>query len=163
MPLGTLDRSPPPFFRQGPSALTKLALCSALALLLMVADARFKLMQPARAVLALRGAHQPAPVAQPLSAFDEIDDETIDAACVAGGIYRVDLMRAYNVLRAHPAKITTRVDGIAASAAFGAALASGQLARPSLNSSTRLSPAPPGAQAVGLLAASSLLRRLALN
>jgi rod shape-determining protein MreC len=53
MPLGTLDRSPPPFFRQGPSALTKLALCSALALLLMVADARFKLMQPARAGLAL--------------------------------------------------------------------------------------------------------------
>jgi rod shape-determining protein MreC len=49
MPLGTLDRSPPPFFRQGPSALTKLALCSALALLLMVADARFKLMHPARA------------------------------------------------------------------------------------------------------------------
>ncbi|PTT81810.1 rod shape-determining protein MreC [Pelomonas sp. HMWF004] len=53
MPLGTLDRSPPPFFRQGPSALTKLVLCSALALLLMVADARFKLMQPARATLAL--------------------------------------------------------------------------------------------------------------
>jgi rod shape-determining protein MreC len=53
MPLGTLDRTPPPFFRQGPSALTKLALCSALALLLMVADARFKLMQPARAALAL--------------------------------------------------------------------------------------------------------------
>lgn len=53
MPFGTLDRSPPPFFRQGPSALTKLALCAALALLLMVADARFKLMQPARAALAL--------------------------------------------------------------------------------------------------------------
>jgi rod shape-determining protein MreC len=53
MPLGTLDRTPPPFFRQGPSALTKLALCSALALLLMVADARFKLMMPARAGLAL--------------------------------------------------------------------------------------------------------------
>ncbi|MFG6457351.1 rod shape-determining protein MreC [Roseateles sp. BYS96W] len=53
MPLGTLDRSPPPFFRQGPSALTRLALCSALALVLMVADARFKLVQPARAALAL--------------------------------------------------------------------------------------------------------------
>ena len=39
MPLGTLDRSPPPFFRQGPSALTKLALCSALALVLMAATA----------------------------------------------------------------------------------------------------------------------------
>lgn len=53
MPLGTLDRTPPPLFRQGPSALTKLALCSAFALLLMVADSRFKLMQPARAALAL--------------------------------------------------------------------------------------------------------------
>lgn len=53
MPLGTLDRTPPPFFRQGPSALTKLALCAALALVLMVADARFQLMQPVRAAFAL--------------------------------------------------------------------------------------------------------------
>lgn len=52
MPLGTLDRDPPPFFRQGPSALSKLAVCSALALFLMVADARFKMMQPLRQVLA---------------------------------------------------------------------------------------------------------------
>lgn len=52
MPLGTLDRDPPPFFRQGPSALSKLAVCSALALFLMVADARFKMMQPLRAALA---------------------------------------------------------------------------------------------------------------
>ena len=43
MPLGTLDRTPPPFFRQGPSALTKLIFFSALALFLMVADTRFKL------------------------------------------------------------------------------------------------------------------------
>ena len=52
MALGTLDRTPPPFFRQGPSALTKLTLCSALALFLMVADTRFQLMQPLRAVIA---------------------------------------------------------------------------------------------------------------
>nr|WP_315494296.1 rod shape-determining protein MreC [uncultured Rhodoferax sp.] len=52
MPLGTLDRDPPPFFRQGPSALSKLAVCSALALFLMVADSRFKMMQPLRVVLA---------------------------------------------------------------------------------------------------------------
>jgi len=52
MPLGTLDRDPPPFFRQGPSALTKLAVCSALALFLMVADARFKVMQPLRISMA---------------------------------------------------------------------------------------------------------------
>jgi rod shape-determining protein MreC len=52
MPLGTLDRDPPPFFRQGPSALSKLAVFSALAIFLMVADARFKMMQPLRVVLA---------------------------------------------------------------------------------------------------------------
>ena len=52
MPLGTLDRDPPPFFRQGPSALSKLAVFSALALFFMVADARFNVMQPQRVVLA---------------------------------------------------------------------------------------------------------------
>ena len=52
MPLGTLDSGPPPFFRQGPSALSRLAVCSALALFLMVADARFKVMQPLRVGLA---------------------------------------------------------------------------------------------------------------
>jgi rod shape-determining protein MreC len=52
MSLGTLDRTPPPFFRQGPSALTKLTFFSALALLLMVADTRFQITQPVRAVIA---------------------------------------------------------------------------------------------------------------
>ena len=52
MPLGTLDRTPPPFFRQGPSALTKLTFFSALALFLMVADTRFKLTVPLRAGIA---------------------------------------------------------------------------------------------------------------
>ena len=52
MPLGTLDRTPPAFFRQGYSALTKLVFFAALALFVMVADARFKITQPVRAVLA---------------------------------------------------------------------------------------------------------------
>jgi rod shape-determining protein MreC len=52
MPLGTLDRTPPPFFRQGTPALTKLALFSALALFLMAADTRFQVAQPLRAALA---------------------------------------------------------------------------------------------------------------
>lgn len=52
MQIGTLNREPPPFFRQGPSALSKLAVCSALALFLMVADARFKVMQPVRVAVA---------------------------------------------------------------------------------------------------------------
>ena len=52
MPLGTLDRTPPPFFKQGPSALSKLMVCSALALFLMVADTRLRIAQPLRAVVA---------------------------------------------------------------------------------------------------------------
>ena len=52
MPLATLDRTPPPFFRQGHSALTKLLVCGALALFLMVADSRFRLVQPLRLALA---------------------------------------------------------------------------------------------------------------
>ena len=51
MPLGTLDRSPPPFFKQGPSALSKLMFFSALSLFLMVADVRFNITQPVRAAL----------------------------------------------------------------------------------------------------------------
>ena len=52
MSLGTLDRTSPPIFKQGLSALSKLILFSALALFLMVADSRFKVTQPLRAVLA---------------------------------------------------------------------------------------------------------------
>lgn len=52
MPLGTLDRSPPPFFKQGPSALSKLVFFSTLSLFLMVADTRFRITQPVRAALA---------------------------------------------------------------------------------------------------------------
>ena len=52
MPLGTLDRSPPPFFRQGTSALTKVLVFAALAVFLMAADTRFALTQPLRVALA---------------------------------------------------------------------------------------------------------------
>ena len=52
MPLGTLDGTPPPFFRQGHSALSKLTFYCALALFLIVADARFHVTQPLRIALA---------------------------------------------------------------------------------------------------------------
>ncbi|HSQ72989.1 MAG TPA: rod shape-determining protein MreC [Rubrivivax sp.] len=52
MPLGTLDRTPPPFFRQGFSARSKLVFFAALAVFLMVADTRFKVIEPTRAALA---------------------------------------------------------------------------------------------------------------
>ena len=53
MPLGTLDRTPPAFFKQGPSAISKLLFFSALSVLLMVADVRFNVTQPLRATLAV--------------------------------------------------------------------------------------------------------------
>jgi rod shape-determining protein MreC len=53
MPLGTLDRTPPPFFRQGPSARTKLVFFAALALFLMVADNRFRVATTLREGLAI--------------------------------------------------------------------------------------------------------------
>jgi rod shape-determining protein MreC len=52
IPQGTIDRTPPPIFRQGPSALTKLVFFSALAVFLMVADRRFGVVEPLRAALA---------------------------------------------------------------------------------------------------------------
>ena len=52
MPLGSVDRRVPSLFRQGPSLLSQLAFYSALALFLMVADARFKLTEPVRQVVA---------------------------------------------------------------------------------------------------------------
>lgn len=52
MSLGTLDRTPPPFFRQGLSAVSKLAVFSALSLFLMVADVRLNITAPLRSALA---------------------------------------------------------------------------------------------------------------
>lgn len=52
MPFGSLDRTPPPFFNQGPSSLSKLIFFSALALFLMVADHRFEVAKVVRSSLA---------------------------------------------------------------------------------------------------------------
>ena len=52
MPLGTIDRTPPPIFRQGWSALSKLVFFSAMALFLMVADKRVAVIAPLRAAIA---------------------------------------------------------------------------------------------------------------
>lgn len=41
MPYGSLDKTLPPFFKQGPTSLSKLLVLSAMALFLMVADNRF--------------------------------------------------------------------------------------------------------------------------
>ncbi|MEH3085540.1 MAG: rod shape-determining protein MreC [Xylophilus ampelinus] len=53
MPLLSIDHHAPPLFKQGQSALSKLAVFSALALFLMVADARFGIVPPLRAAISV--------------------------------------------------------------------------------------------------------------
>lgn len=53
MPLGTVDRTPPPFFKQGPSALSKLMVLSAVAVLLMVVDVRMHWAAPVRSAVSV--------------------------------------------------------------------------------------------------------------
>ncbi len=53
MALDTLDRSPPPFFRQGLPALSKLVLLGLLCVLLMSADHRLGLSQPIRSAISV--------------------------------------------------------------------------------------------------------------
>jgi rod shape-determining protein MreC len=53
MSLGTLNSGPPPFFKQGPSAFSRLVFFSALALLMMIADVRLKLTNPIRQTVAV--------------------------------------------------------------------------------------------------------------
>ena len=52
MALGTLERTPPPFFRQGLTPRSRLAICATLAVALMLADARWRVVDPLRATLA---------------------------------------------------------------------------------------------------------------
>ncbi|MEK8051663.1 rod shape-determining protein MreC [Ideonella sp. DXS22W] len=95
MSLGTIDRTPPPFFRQGPSALTKLVLCSALAVFLMAADTRFKLTRPLRAALATALLPVQQALKWPVRLADEAGGylQGLDAARSAENAARVQLAR----------------------------------------------------------------------
>lgn len=81
MPLGTLDRSPPPFFKQGPSAVSKLLFFSAVSVLMMVADVRFQVTQPIRATVAVVLypvqwlAMRPQAIAEYMGSYVEARDE----------------------------------------------------------------------------------------
>lgn len=48
-----MEHSPPPFFRRGPSPLALLSLFSALSVVLLVADARFRYLEPLRSAVAV--------------------------------------------------------------------------------------------------------------
>ncbi len=64
-----MEYHPPPFFRQGPSALARMAAFATLSILLLVLDARFKLLERGRLALATvlyplqRAAHAPGDAA----------------------------------------------------------------------------------------------------
>ncbi|TAK83137.1 MAG: rod shape-determining protein MreC [Aquabacterium sp.] len=73
MPLGTLDRTPPPFFKQGPSALTRLVSFSALAFFLMVADTRFALTHALRAAAATVLHPMQRALLVPVNAWNDVD------------------------------------------------------------------------------------------
>ena len=100
MPLGTLDRRPPPFFHQGPSALTRLAIFSALALFLMAADTRFAITRPLRAALAL--------VLMPLERAVQVPVQLLAAGSEYGrGLQttQADLTRARQALAAQAERV----------------------------------------------------------
>ena len=74
MPLGSLERSPPPFFKQGTSALTKLVMFSALSFGLMFADQHYNIVQPARWVLSLIVYPVQWVALRPQALWDHFDD-----------------------------------------------------------------------------------------
>lgn len=71
MSVNTLDPSAPSLFKSQPARLSQLALYSALALFLMVADARFKITEPARAAVAAAIYPLQWLVAQPVQAYQD--------------------------------------------------------------------------------------------
>ena len=108
MPLGTLDRRPPPFFHQGPSALTRLAVFSAVALFLMAADTRFAVTRPLRSGLQMLLLPLERALAVPLQ-ITHAGGEYI------GGLHaaQANLSRAELALTAQSAK-AARVDALTA-------------------------------------------------
>ena len=108
MPLGTLDRRPPPFFHQGPSALTRLAVFSAVALFLMAADTRFAVTRPLRSGLQMLLLPLERVLAVPVQASHAASE-------YVGGLHQAqaDLSRAELALTTQSAK-AARVDTLTA-------------------------------------------------
>ena len=108
MPLGTLDRRPPPLFHQGPSALTRLMVFSAVALFLMAADTRFAVTRPLRSALSILLLPLERALEMPLQAL-HTSGEYVGALRQA----QADLARSQALLTAQSAK-AARVDTLIA-------------------------------------------------
>ena len=108
MPLGTLDRTPPPFFRQGPSAGTKLAFFAALALFLMVADTRLQVAAPLREALAVALLPLQRAMAAPLQAGGFVADYLAGVREARSAQQRAEALLAEQGLRAQRAEQLAR-------------------------------------------------------
>jgi len=108
MPLGTLDRRPPPLFHQGPSALTRLMVFSAVALFLMAADTRFAVTRPLRSGLSILLLPLERALEMPMSAMHSSGE-------YFSGLHQAqaDLSKAQAQLTAQSAK-AARVDTLVA-------------------------------------------------
>lgn len=74
MALATLDRRPPKLFHQGPTARSKLLICAAAAVVLMLADARLQLTPPLRSALADVLAPLQRALLAPVDSYDQLAD-----------------------------------------------------------------------------------------
>ncbi|MBW8760717.1 MAG: rod shape-determining protein MreC [Burkholderiales bacterium] len=108
MPLGTLDRRPPPLFHQGPSALTRLMVFSAVALFLMAADTRFAVTRPLRSALSILLLPLERALEMPMQALHSSGE-------YVGGLHQAqaDLAKSQALLTAQSAK-AARVDTLIA-------------------------------------------------
>jgi rod shape-determining protein MreC len=115
MAFATLERSPPPFFRQGPSAAARLVFYASLSLLAMALDARWHLVTPLRAGIdlalspAVSVARAPlsalAAVAQRLQSTEQTQSELarlrrLDVHLALQAQHSADLQRENTTLRA---------------------------------------------------------------
>ena len=95
MPLGTVDRTPPPLFKQGASALSRLLVVSALAIVLMVVDSRQHMAVPLRLVAATLIAPLQWLALQPVHAVRYLGSYmgSLDEALKAADLARQELTR----------------------------------------------------------------------
>ena len=99
MATGSFDRTPPPFFRQGPSALSMMMFCSALAVFLMVADVRFSVTQPLLRGSGSRIVYEPLTQAERDLIYEVRSFERYRRSFAAGRCAFEDAMIEYHALR----------------------------------------------------------------
>ncbi len=79
-----MEHTPPPFFKTGPSALTRLLFFTALSLALLIADARFKHLEVIRQAVSVALYPLQRMAAAPLSLLQRVNDFFVGHAALRG-------------------------------------------------------------------------------